>query len=475
MRSARHSSWLVAGLAASLLACAEPPAARAPDVLLVVLDTVRADRCSAYGYSRPTTIQLEALAEVGVLFEDVTAPGAWTLPSHASLFTGLPPWQHGADYLEDGADGSIRVAGLGPDLPTLAERFAAAGYRTVSIAANDWLGPGFGLTRGFESARVAGTDADALDAVGAELARESTQPLFLFVNLMAAHSPYENGPGEWGVDDALLDPASAADWIRPYLLEQRPASVHLARETPPDGIDGFTRYLNGRLRVPADGFSLLSHLYDAGVRGADFTLGRILERWVARAPNSIVAVTSDHGEAFDEHGLVEHRGGVYPELTRVPLVIAAPAQLPTGSRVREPVQLQDLHPTLLDLAGIESSPGSLVPVAKGERRAGAIAASAPPYGRWAKHVGGRFAQEWRLYRRGVHALVWTPDGASELYDVTQDPAMRIDLASAEPERTRSLRNEAVTFFDSAPRPTSRPLEIPAETLERLRSLGYATR
>jgi arylsulfatase A-like enzyme len=468
-----RAAALLATAALALSACGE--AQRRPDVLLVVLDTVRADRCSAYGYARPTTIQLAAFAKVGALFEDVTAPGAWTVPSHASLFTGMGPWEHGADLLEDAPDGSIRVGALRAELPTLAERFAKAGYRTAAVAANDWLGPEFGLTRGFERAQVVRSDALAMEEVARELAKSDGRPLFLFVNLMTAHSPYEDGPGEWSVGPGPMDPATTPGWLKPYLLDTRePPSVHLGRETPPDGLDGFTRYLAGTLAIPPGGMDLLSRLYDAGVRGADFALGRLLEAWIARAPDSVVAVTSDHGEAFAEHGWVEHRGIVYPELVRVPLVIAAPGVFEPGTRVREPVQLTDLHDTLLELAAIEpASPSSLVAIAKGAKRAGPIAAQAPPYGRWKRNAGGRYAQAWRLYRSGDLALVTSDGGAAELYDVARDPAMRTDLAPQGGERLAALARESADFFAGVARPATGAVAIPAETMERLRALGYA--
>ena len=123
-------------------------APRHPDVLLVVLDTVRADRLSAYGHERPTDLYLSALAEAsGVLFEGVTAPAPWTWPSHASLFTGEVPWVHGAHLaLLESEDERFHHAGINAtrmreDLPTLAERFSEAGYRTVSLSANQWLAP----------------------------------------------------------------------------------------------------------------------------------------------------------------------------------------------------------------------------------------------------------------------------------------------------------------------------------------------
>jgi arylsulfatase A-like enzyme len=155
---------LVAALSSCRVEVEDPPAAsERPSVLLVVLDTVRADRVSSYGYRRPTTPQLDAVAAAGVLFEDVSAPAPWTWPSHASLFTGEPPWVHGAHLVLERDDASsilgMSVSPMRGDLPTLAERFGASGYRSVASVANDWLGPELGLMRGFDSVEVFGTDA----------------------------------------------------------------------------------------------------------------------------------------------------------------------------------------------------------------------------------------------------------------------------------------------------------------------------
>lgn len=451
-----------------------------PDVLLVVLDTVRADHMSTYGYPRPTTIQVDALAEAGVVFEDVTAPAPWTYPSHASLFTGEPPWVHGARFLDDPADAVDRsetvndttVSLIRPDLPTLAERFAGRGYRTVAIVRNVWLTPKLGLVRGFQTVKSFDRDGPAIEAARHVSAREKDRPLFLFVNLLAAHSPYREGPGPWRLGDpTFLDPDQAPAWVQPYLFRGDPPGVHLDFVAEGDEMSGVMRYIRGDLTIPEEGLKNIGWLYDAGVRAADYGFGRILASWLDHHAEGIVAVTSDHGEALGEHRLLSHRGAVYPELLRVPLIIAAPGQLPTGVRVSTPVQLQDLCATLLDLAGIESTPASLVPVIEGAARPGPLAASARPDPMWAKHGGPRFQHVWRLYRSGNYAAVWSEAGDVQLYALDSDPEMRKNLAAQESQRVAALRAEAEGVFVEAAIPTE-AAELPEETARRLRSLGY---
>jgi hypothetical protein len=465
----------------SCTAPAPEPVAELPDVLLVVLDTVRADRLSTYGYERPTSIQLDALARGGVAFEDVTAPASWTWPSHASLFTGTPPWVHGAHVVSPRDPGKLLFAGytvspMRADLPTLAERFGAAGYRRVSLVVNDWLGPELGLTRGFERAEVFESDAALIRAANELIRSGDEEPLFLFLNFVSAHGPYQSGPGPWGVADrGLLAPETAPDWVRPYLYGADGPSpgVYLSRWARPGEPNGVIRYATGDLAIPPEGLALLSFLYDAGVRGADYSFGRILEAWIEAHPEGVVAVTSDHGEAFGEHGLLQHKASVYSEVVQVPLVIAAPGRLPAGVRVKTPIQLQDLYPTLLELAGIDAPPGSLVGVVRGEPREGPIAAAVWPDSMWAAFAGGRYAETWRLYRSGHWALVYSDEGAVELYDLASDPDMKRDLAVREEARAGALLAEARAWFDDQGSVALPALDIPEATLERLQQLGYA--
>jgi hypothetical protein len=186
--------------------------------LLVVLDTVRADALGSYGNSYPTSPQFDAIAEAGGLFEDITAPGSWTWPSHASLFTGLAPWEHGAHAASVDTGVSLkgeqlRVTPMREDVPTLAEQFGQTGYGTHAVAVNRLLGQPLGLTRGFDSVQIKSDDPGAVDLAIARMGGE--EPLFLFINLMTAHSPYHQTPATWAARHSL----SEHTWTAPYLVE----------------------------------------------------------------------------------------------------------------------------------------------------------------------------------------------------------------------------------------------------------------
>lgn len=329
-----------------------PESSKRPHVLLVILDTVRADRVSSYGYNRPTTVAFDITAKAGVRFENAIAPGAWTYPNHASLFTGVAPWIHGAherdvqDLEESELDQSNKVTPINQmrqDLPTLAERFSAAGYHTVAVTSNSWLAPDLGLTRGFDEVEVYNNDkytiGSAIRAI--ENQRASNQPLFLFVNLNIAHSPYYDAPGDWRLGDSdFLSLDNAPTWVRPYLVGLPLLGVNLDKDPDGDGITGQMRFLRGDLEILPEDLVKLGVLYDAGVHLADYAYGRILVSWNKLAPKGIVTVASDHGESLGERGFIGHQGVVYPEVLHIPMVIAAPGRLPAGKSISTPVLLQ---------------------------------------------------------------------------------------------------------------------------------------
>ena len=463
--------WLtLCGLLAAISAAGCAPAR--DDILLVVADTVRADRVSAYGYWRRTTPQIEALAAAGTLFEDVTAPSCWTLPSHASLFTGQPPWVHGSHRRPSGgvSVNGWHVSRIRDDLPTLAERLQKLGYRTVSISANPWFSYDIGLTRGFDEAQLHHDPRRLVRAALDEIERPRERPLFLFLNFMDAHSPYLDGPPPWNARPDSLDEQTAPEWLRPYLMT-RVAGVDLTgaeRKLPSAAL----QLVRGELEIPREGFALLGTLYDAGVAGFDYMLHHVVPAWADASPSSAIVVTSDHGEALGEHGNLDHHFSVYPEVLRVPLVIAAPGHFPAGARVRTPVRLEDVHDTILDLAGESDAPRSLVRhLAADPPAPEPVAASVWPEKGLARHPGGRYAEVLRMYREGEEAIVIGAD-RTELYDLRADPEMRDDLAPKRPERVAALHTRALEHFGRERAGSAESVRVDAETSERLRSLGY---
>ena len=341
-----------------------------PSVVFVVLDTVRKDRLGPYGYDRGTTPELDAFADEAAVFEEAVAPAPWTLPVHASMFTGLYPGEHGADqespYLEGAA--------------TLAESLSAGGVATACFSANAWITPYTGLTRGFDvhdnffevmpggflsgplarlwrtvndherlrgfadravelgnaaHERLAGgRGADsktpraidrAIDFLG------SNDAAFCFLNLMDAHLPY-------------YPPAEYADAFAPGV--DASAVCQNAKE-----------FNAGARDIDADEWDAIRGLYDAEIRHLDAEVGRLFDwlRSAGRWEETLVVVCADHGELHGEHGLYGHEFAVYEPLVNVPLFVKAPG-LGAGRR-SEQTELVGLYDTVLDFAGVDPVDG----------------------------------------------------------------------------------------------------------------------
>lgn len=307
-----------------------------PSIVLVSLDTVRADHLSLYGYPRATSPNLDRFAADAWVFANSWSTSTWTLPSHGTMFTGLLPDRHGLRQVEDT---------LADEVTTIAERLRRAGYRTAAITDGGFLDPHWGFAQGFERYDVsagpawAPKDAAAIFGAAARWVEENRwRPFFLFVHSYEAHQPYVNRDG---FADPFLDAAydgrftgradvlAAADAIRPFD--------------------------HARIRA----------LYDGGIRRLDHHLGIFLRRLERRGvlDRTAVIITSDHGEELGEHGGWEHVAGkLFEENVRVPLVVHPPGGLEESADrfPTTPVTTLDLYPTLVDLAGLTGPDGGAV-------------------------------------------------------------------------------------------------------------------
>jgi len=446
---------------------------RGPDILLVVVDTLRAD---AAGFSRAegaaATPVLDALAAEGTVFETCRAPSSWTKPSTASLLTGLHPTEHGALGFESVLPG---------EASTLAEILRAAGWRTAAFSDNPFVSAEYGFAQGFDSFR--GRSPSTL-ARGTLLLHAAGQ-----VRLrLAGGAAYSFGPGvDLGADRVL---GGALEFL--LAPDPRPAFayVHLIEPhypyAPPPPFDG------GRRRVdpphssgilPFDSFPALPpedvEVMRANYRGeasaADAALGRALGalRRERRLAGMLVAVTSDHGEEFHEHGGWTHGQSLYEELVRVPLVVRAPDGGPgRGRRTAVPASLVDLAPTLLDLAGVATgarfSGRSLRPPMEG-----GTLAPAPHFAELeAGPVGAR------AVFLGSDCLIRAWKGGSEavsFHDLARDPGQRANPAGGEEAaRLRALLDAAFKSMEEGALPReSRAFD--EETRRALEAIGYTGR
>jgi len=389
-------------------------------VVLVTIDTLRADRVGSYGDREARTPNLDALARTGVRFDQALAPTPLTLPSHTSLMTGLEPPSHGVRH-----NSLFRVR---EELPTLAERMREAGFATAAFVGAFVLDAQFGLDRGFEV-----YDDDVRQ-------RTATRTAFSFAERTADRV----------VDSALEWLAEAPDrfflWVHVY-------DPH-ADYNPP-----------ARYRKALDGDA-----YAGEIAFADAEIGRLLQHVIHRwgREGLVVVVTSDHGESLGEHDEPSHGYTVYDATQRVPLLLAG-SGVPAGAVVDAQVRLLDVAPTLLELAGADPLPEditgrSLLPLLAGTGEGRRLA--------YMETLATQFDMGWSpllALRDGAYKYIRAP--RPELYDLTADPGETRNLARREPERVAELdRLLEARLADAVP--VSPNLDLDAEARARLESLGY---
>ena len=457
-------------------ASVEAGASPGPSVLVIVLDTLRPDYLRLYSEDGVETPGLQALAAESVVFEDVTVPGSWTWPVHASLFTGVPPWVHGA-HRAPGGDldlGTLQVQTLREDQSTLAEELQAAGYRTRSVAGNALLQRELGLMRGFEEVVVFDDRDDrVVKQASSWMAEPGEQPLFLFVNLLGSHLPYVRYEAPWMAHKDLipLDQTWAAPCAGPHILGTE--ALRLNRRAPGDEAGLVLQVASGERVLEESELSLLRQTYRAEIWGTDQRLVSLLEAWDRRTDGEgIVVLTSDHGEHFGELGLLDHGHVLNGVNTRVPLVIRAPGYAP--DRVTQPISQLGVADTVRSLTGLEVQTEGLLPLMRGEdTEPVTVLARSWVDPVWAEAAGGRFAQGERLVRVGDWALVAGDDGRRELFDVSEDPLMLHDLGAEHVKLLQEL-SEGLSKADGQDQGTG-PLPPSTEMLEALESLGYLER
>ncbi len=434
-----------------------------PSIILITLDTIRADQLGLYGRSPSPSPNLDRFATQAVVYDRAYSASSWTLPSHASLFTGLIPTQHGAGSpLADSTPRKWRYTPLVDDFTTLAELFSQAGYQTAAVVGGPALDPGLGIAQGFDQYEFGysrpgekrhGTRGDFIADRAIEFIRKfDTSAYFLFLNFFDPHRPYEP-PEPHGRDLPDRDPRA----------EQRVIS-HLGSPARP--IADF---------APSErtGIDALLAAYLAEIRYMDEHLGRLFAAIEALPPERrpVVAITSDHGESFGEHYQFTHGLHLYEDNTRVPLIFYDP-QNRRGSRSSDLVPNRRLFATLLGVAGIE-----VPPIADSATLFAPAASLVTELWRTENAIavfGESAARDLRAIYLPPHKLIESSDGNIELYDLDSDPDELVNLIDLEPERAASMAKRlSETIGDASPLFTAEnaaPLNADAE--EALRALGY---
>jgi arylsulfatase A-like enzyme len=482
---------LASGLALIALAAGRVewarPADPRPNLLLVSIDTLRADHLGYEGYPRDTSPNLDALAARSRRYREAFAPAPWTLPSHAALLTGRHPRELGIDD---------RNAALPADAPRLAEALAGAGYRTAAFVDSmpgGFVGAARGFGRGFEdyvhlpAEARAGFHYDA--AVTVARAREwlagarREQPFFLFLHTKSVHAL---PPGSAHTDPRAFPYDKPEPWRSRYLT---PEQAKLAWVDPELGsgvawLNGWNEALAaGRRRpedLPAERRAALEALYDAGIHYVDHQLGLLFAELAAQglAERTVVVVTADHGEAFLEHGLLLHKE-LYRDVLRVPLLVHLPWETP-GADVRRRVTLMDVAPTLLAAAGVDvrdGLSGRVLPARDADE--GAPPPAEEPLFTYYRSWPDGYYEAWGL-RQGRYGLVHHRLGRrasfrTELFDLESDPRETRPLGEAHAGQREMLLAQLRAWMERRPAGHPSSVALDPETERHLEALGYGER
>ena len=447
----RFAPPLRLGLVALAWSCGPAAGPEPANVILIVVDTLRADHLTDYGHDRDTLGPVAGLASQSTRFTAAYAPASWTRPSVATVFSGMMPARHRAKI-----GGTNR---LNRAIPTLAEALREAGFSTAGFSANVVVSrksdfdQGFARFMDYEGGVQAYPDIEAMIRLARDWVRTAERPFFLFLQPMNAHGPYRVPPE-----------------YQKLLLGRRPSEEfryqHPPRTTVMEGA------LDERSEISESYLASLRDQYDTAIRYSMEKLGLLFDdlRRGGVWDESLVILTSDHGEELFDHGGFNHAYTLFEEVVRVPLYVKLPGQREGAVRA-DRVSLADIYPTVLDVLG-------LPPARHVDGRSMLRASDADRELVFELNNRQRFLG--RALLSGSFKLVETVvdyqhrDNEIALYDLTQDPAERQDLAAERPELVNELRARMEEIFSdyesrALPLPTEADAELDQETL---RALGY---
>ncbi len=430
-------------LVACCLACGRAPLDA--NLLIITLDTTRPDHLGCYGYERNTSPQIDRVAADAVVYTRAFSTSSWTLPAHASLFTGKFPWSHGARIdpngpvsLGDAIQGdaflsTYRASGLAPNERTLAEILAEHGFSTGAVVAGPWMKRIFGLDLGFQHYDDDGIDtvsgrkaSDVTDAALAWLDRHERERFFLFLNYYDPHGPYRDPEG-YGI--RFLSPQD--------------------------------RHSTRRIKLTT---SAIGALYDGEIRYTDDHVGRLVESLRRRGlyDDAWIIITSDHGELLNEHEQIGHGRTLYQQEIRIPLIVKFPADAARSGGDDAPIQLTEVFVMVLEGLGL-----ALPSAVRG--RDGLQPLFAEVYPQQKGSTG-----DWRVLFDGDLKLHWNSRGQHRLFDLAKDPGEESNLAPDDPQRLQAMQSALERFLAHLPPPAPRgpPQALDPETQEALRNLGY---
>ena len=438
---------------------------------------------SCYGYQRKTTPYLDRFSSENVLFKNAFSPAMWTIPSHASLFTGTYPSMHGASNLHRYLDTTLL---------TLSEVLSSNGYDTALFSNNYFLSlKDFGLSRGFNISKGQGypkskckrlilkgkarltrlLDSGALvtsifvkDFLNKR--RKAEKPFFLFLNYMEAHAPYERVPKKF---------------LKYFVDKQgrrRIKSTNQDRQ----------KYLTRSIHMSEDDFRLLRSIYDSQIYYLDFRLkelSEILKRY-GFLDNTILIITADHGDLIGEHCLLHHSYALYEELIKVPLILKLPGNMQQGMQIEAQVSTIDIFPTIIHLLGIRNDvlqdqlQGTVLPLTEREQGSKYVFSECERPKNEFKDTYPEF--DFSIYDRQLLSIrskrfkfIWSSNGQHELYNIENDPAEQFNLITKLPKIAKDLENHLSKWYSSFQKHSlteEKAADLQPDVQQHLKALGY---
>ncbi len=428
-----------------------------PNVIIVIIDTLGASHTGSYGYGRSVTSSLDQLANDGIRYEHAVAPSPWTLPSIASILTGILPSGHMAGWhLDPYTQEDRRLSRIRSEVVTLAELFRDHEFRTAGFFNNPFVHPGYGLNKGFDTYDYVGGDNLKLrrahqvteDAIR-WLDLQGKKPFFMVVHYFDAHLAY---------DPPLVFAAPYLDFYQGEL--ERPFNPDL------------DEIRSGKMELTDDDKRFIKGCYDGEVAFVDSELGRFIDYLKEKDlyNKTLLIVTADHGEEFWEHGGFEHGHSLHREVIEVPLVIKYPGLEGAGKTVEEYVSLTDLFPTIAEFMewpiSFSMDGVSLFP------RGGRVEVNPHFIVSENMHFG---PQRQCFYAQDLKLIVNTVNGRIRLYDLEDDPHEKENVFG-ELELPESVKNQvekiARDLEEHLKKQTPQAADLDKETVGKLRSLGY---
>ena len=491
------------------------------NIIIVLIDTLRADHLSCYGYHRRTSPSIDAIAENSSLYERAISPAPWTPPAHASIFTGAYPSRHGVDR-------SHLV--LDPELIPLPEVLRSHGYRTFGVSSNYWLSRETLFDRGFDEfvhswqlVQTGGANAplqrqqrqQELGLSRSALDRKGLLPavgnfannLFEKASKRLRLSFHAYDDGAWRVNHIVrrwLPRWKSGDrpffaflhYMEPHIRYVAPGryhTMHVPRELVGARVERLNqdpwKFLVGSVEMSVEDFEILRGLYDGEISYVDHRIGQLYEmlRDEGLLDDTALILTSDHGENLGDHGLMDHAYCLYNTLLQVPLIIRYRGVFPDGKRFGRQVQNLDIFPTILELAGVEDDgvwkqvQGSSLLNGVGEEGRVAFAEYLEPQPplpvlrrRFPGFEGTEYDRTLRAVQTNGYKYVSASDGRHELYDLSRDAGEEHNVIAEQADKGRELGTALEQWLGSF-RHSARDqenIELDEDMVRRLEQLGY---